>query len=998
MPPDHADPLSGARLSNSCAPARYLLPVTNWFNDMPIGFSHPVWLWLLLVLPLFFWIERRSLVLLTTSRRTLALVVRTVVFVLLVLALAGLRIERQSDRLTVLFAIDKSESVLDSEITRALEQINTAAATKRNKDSAGLIVFGDEALVERSPAEAFRVEKLESAPSRGYTDLSKAIRLAVGLFPEGSQRRLVVFTDGNENLGNAISEANIASANDIPIDIIPLKSATGEEVLVEGVGVPEKVDKKKPFDVKITVRSSVAGTAKLRLYKDKNFIGENEVQLTEGKNIFLFPQVEENPGFHTYEAMIDTLQDTVRDNNQAGAYTVVYGEPKVLLVGAPEDTQFLKEAMQIENIPADIAELPPNSAAEAENYDAIFLCNVSAERLSDAQLKLLNGYTGELGGGLAMVGGESSYGIGGYRNTPVEEALPVSMEIKNKKNFPSLGLMILIDKSGSMSGTLNGGKTKLELAVEASVAAANLLTERDHIGVIGFDSAAKWDCPFVPAKDKKRIEDNIRSLRPGGGTDAIPAFNEAIRVFSNAKLQLKHIIFVSDGMVAPGDYDRIMRDLNNLGVTVTTVGVGDDADKAFMEKVAGATGGRPYFTSDPSNVPRIFTKETVMAQRSYLIEESFTPEVYQQNEITKGIGAMPSLLGYVATEEKERSEVLLKTHKGDALMAVWRYRSGKSLAWTSDAKDRWAAQWLGWGEFKKFWGQSARWVMRNRRESDLHPHITVENGVGRITVDAVSDKGEFRNFMTLEAAVMTPTFDIKRLQLRQTAAGHYEAEFDAKQVGTYLTSVSGDQVEPAVAGASVSYPPEYQSLKPNHLLMSQVASITGGKVDPPVTDFFRRDNQRVQNVQDLWYHLLWIALVLFLYDIAVRRIFLDEEQRAQIAAFIKKLVPSAPQRATVEAVTGTLGALKARHTELREKQTVEPILPSAALNAVRVDGLERKVVASEAPVKPLRAEPTPQPASKPADATPAAQPQEATYTSRLLEARRKAQKKTTQQD
>lgn len=964
-------------------------------SGFPVTFSHPIWLLLLALIPLAWWLERRSLVLLPTGRRWLSFLLRVLIILLLILGLAGVRIQRASDKLTVIFAIDRSESISDAESARALQTVNAALATRRMKDDAGVIVFGDDALVERVPGPMAPLPKLESAPNRSYTDLSKAIRLAVGLFPEGSQRRLVLLTDGNENLGNSLTDANIAAANDIPIDVVSLKTDRGEEVVLENVIVPEKVDKNRTFEVKIVARSTYSGKATLRLYRDRNVVGQNEVQLTEGKNIFVLPQEEKDAGFHTYEAMIDTPRDSLRDNNQAGAYTVVYGESRVLLVGDEPDTRYLREAFKVEKVPVEVAESPPSSAADAENYDAIFLCNYSGERMGDAQMKLLQAYCGDLGGGLAMIGGENSFGLGGYRHTPVEEAMPVTMEIKNKKNFPSLGIVVLVDKSGSMSEALPCGKSKLELAAEAAVAASEMLTDRDSIGVIGFDSAAKWDCPFQNAGDKRHIQEYIRSLRPGGGTDAIPAFNEAIRVLGGAQLQLKHVIFISDGMVMPGDYERVVKELNSMRATITTIAIGTDADKNFMERIAQQSGGRFYFTDDPSRVPRIFTKETVLAQRSYMIEENFTPTLSQSNEISKGLGAFPVLHGYVSTEQKDRAEIVLKSHKGDPVLATWRYRMGKALAWTSDAKDRWASDWLGWEEFKKFWGQSARWVMRNKKEGALHPHVVLENGVGKVTVDAVSQRGEFVNFLNLDTSVITPGFQSRQVKLRQTAAGHYEGEFEAKEVGTYLASVSGDKVDPATAGASVSYPPEYLSSRSNHLLLSQLAAATGGKIDPLPRDIFRRDNQRIRSIHELWYHMLWLALLLFLADIAVRRVFLDAEQKEQLAAFARKMVPFANRTASAGAGE-TLDALKRRRRHVQE--SLQPTVTYSS--SVELKPVATDVTSTTATARTSQA--GAQVASKPVEAVKPAQapkassadPADETHTSRLLEARRKARERT----
>ena len=967
----------------------------DWF---PISFTHPALLALVLLAPLAWWLERRSLVLLPRGRRIASLMLRTVVILLLVLALAGMRVERRSDTVTVVFAVDRSDSVGADEVSRALGQINASLAAKRPRDMAAVVVFGEEALVEMAPGPADRVDRLDSTPRRTFTDISRAIRLAVGLFPEGTERRIVLFTDANENLANAAGDARMAAAAEIPIDVVPLRADTADEVLVEGVQVPERLEEKRPFEVRIGVRSTYAGPAVLRIFRDRAFIGQTEVELEEGKNIFAFPQDSVEPGFHTYEAMIDTTRDGIRDNNQAGAFTLVYGRPRILLVGADEDTRFLREALELEELPVETAPVPPGDLASAERYDAIMLCNVGAETVTEDEMRLLRAWCGELGGGLAMVGGGNAFGPGGWRETPVEEALPVSMDIRNKKNFPSLGLVILVDKSGSMSGTLPGsGRQKVELAAEAAVAALEVLTERDHIGVIGFDSAAKWDCPFQRAEDKAAIARVIRSLRAGGGTDAMPAFNHAIDTFRATKLQLKHVILISDGMVQPGDYDRVTRDLRELGVTVTTVGIGPDADRVFLDRLARMNDGRSYFTSDPGAVPRIFTKEAVLAQRSYLVEEPVEAVVSGSSEILKGLDALPGLTGYVATEEKDRAEVLLKSHKGDPLLAAWRFRSGKSLAWTSDARDRWAAQWVAWDGYRKFWGQATRWVMRSRRAGALTPRVTVSNGAGLVSVDAVDQRGEFVNFLALEATVVGADLEPRRVRLRQSSPGHYEAAFEARDVGAYIVSVAGEGVDTATAGASVSYSPEYRSLRTNSILAEQIAAVTGGRVAPPPADFFRPAGRAVVSPRDLWYHLVWLALMLFVADIAARRLFLDDEQRAQIAAFVGRFLPARRRVAVEPAVAEVLGALKARRGALRWRK--EPDAATAAPSAKPADD---DLMATLARIREARGTATGSPETAgPSPAAPhesdagdgAAPPpdqHEGSHTSRLLEARRRA--------
>lgn len=963
----------------------------NW----PVDFTSAAWLFLLLLVPLLWWIERHSLALLPTVRRRWALALRSSAIVLLVLALAGIRIERPSDRIAVIFAIDRSASVTEDEAAKAVALVNASLGERRAKDLAGVVVFGEEALVEEPPGPLQQLTSLVSVPGRGFSDVGAAIRLASGLFPEGAQRRLVLFSDGNENLGASASDARSAAANGITIDTVPLTPATNDEVLVEGMEIPESVEKDKPFEARIAVRSTWAGPATLRVYRNGRIAGQTEVTLSEGKNIFLYPGKIDEAGFHTYEAMLDTPRDTIRDNNMAEGHTLVAGESKVLLVGNSEDTALLREALDAEEVPVEVRRDVPVAATDAENFDAIFLVNVPGEVMTLDQMKLLRGYTGDLGGGLAMVGGQNSFGLGGYAGTPVEEALPLRMELRDKKKFPTLGLIILVDKSGSMSGTLPGSsQTKLELAAEAGVAALGQLTDRDHLGTVGFDSAAKWDVPFLPAKHRDEAARGLRSMRPGGGTDAVPAFNEAIRALGGSRLQLKHIILISDGMVQPGDFDGILARCREAGITVTAVGVGTDADRSFMESVAAGSGGRAYFTADPTAVPRIFTKEAVIAQRAYLVEETFAPKLGQPSGITRGLDAAPQLHGYVVTEAKDRAEILLQTHKDDPLLASWRFRSGKGLAWTSDARPMWSRDWAGWTGFRKFWGQGARWVMRSRKEGVLSPRISIEGGKGRIIVEAADPEGRFVNFLSLEAGVLRPDMESERVTLRQVGAGRYEGEFDARATGNYLTMVSGDGVDAATAGASVSYPEEFRASRPNHLLLSQIAAAAGGRMNPAPASFFRLEGGRVSTATDTWYHLLWVALLLFLCDIAVRRLTLDQEHMAQVRAAFARLVPfRQPAGAgTAEGAAATLGALRDRSRQVREKR--------AEISAASMPTAEAKTTETWDRLPPdqmpagqesaAAAPPVRRPEKSPASDV---NPEENSYTSRLLEARRKARER-----
>ncbi len=958
----------------------------------PVGFSKPFFLVLLLAVPVLFLIERKTLVALPLWRKRTALVMRLVIILLLIFALSGMTFFSATDQLCVLFALDRSLSIPATESERALETIREAVAAMSPDDVAGLVVFGEDVSVDSAPARAPDFAKIESAPSPYHTNIAKALRLTLGLFPEDKQKRLILFTDGNENLGNALSEAMVAAANDVPIDIVALQPAIPEEVLVSKLIVPEQVDRGKPFDVKIIIEANVDTVAMVQLFKDTNFIGAQSIQLTAGKNVFLLPQAEADPGFHTYRVVAESLRDTIPDNNTASAFTMVYGEPKVLLVGTEKNVQFVREVLEQEEILSDQTLHMPTSPAEMQSYDALFLANVSAETFSKDQLKLVKTYVHDLGGGLTMIGGEDSFGVGGYHNTPVEEALPVYMELRDKKRFPSLALIMVIDKSGSMSGEMHGA-TKMELANEAAVAAVEILTPRDQVGVIAFDSAAQWVQQLTPATEKYLIIDTIRSIRSGGGTDIYPALKNAFSALQEADVQVKHIILLSDGRTQPANFDTLVENIADEKITLSTVAIGSDADQELMGYLAEMAQGRYYFTDDPYSIPRIFTKETQLVQRSYVIEEPFVPAIVQSHEILQGLTDMgiPQLHGYVATQPKERAEVLLSTHKDDPLLAVWRYGLGKSVAFTSDAKNRWAGEWLEWQGFGKFWQQLVRWVVRQQKEGALHPHLKIEQGKGTLTVDAIDEAGKFINFLALEARIVTPEKNAFSLGMKQVAPGRYQGEFTAIEIGPYLVSTWGEELETATTGHVISYPPEFNTFTPNYFLLNQIASVSHGRLNPRPEEMFAHLGTTVRKPRPLWHELLLVALLLLPLDIAFRRVVFDRHQiETALQALARVVTLPIPKKQPVPADT-VVGTLKER----KQRISHEPKGLTIDLDALRAQAeAKRKSETPPGEVTPF-AEPAFQArepsAPKPEDKREE-KAREQSYTDRLLKARKKARK------
>ena len=958
-----------------------------------LSFARPQWLALLLLVVPVIYLARTSEAALGGWRRWASLTSRVVLVVALVLALSGAELVRLSDELVVMFLLDGSASI--DEVTRqaALENIRSAVAGLPAQHRAGLVVFGEQAAIEvppgvRSAHPALSLSKdVESVVNTELTNLARALRLALAAFPEGTGKRIVVVSDGEENLESALAEAGVARAADVLIDVLPLARFIQAEALIDKLILPAEVHEEEPFDLTVVLHSWQRGPATVRLFRDGHYLGDLQTTLTGGTDVLRIPQRLTEPGFYTYEVVLAAQADEELRNNRAIAFTQIKGTPRVLYAeGKTDQTHYLASALTTSGLVVDTATAGafPATLAELQHYDAILLSDIAATHLSDRQLAQLKTYVEDLAGGLGMVGGEDSFGLGGYYKTPVEEALPVSMDARKKRQMPSLAMVLCIDKSGSMTETTITGEEKVELAKASAVLTLELLAPWDKLGVVAFDTSPRWAVPLVDASETDAIVAKVGTIRAGGGTSIYPALAETERQLAQTEAMLKHVILLSDGMSSPGDFETLARKMREEGITLSTVAIGADADQEFMYQLARLGGGQYYYTEDLSVIPRIFTKDTLIASKSLLVEEPFQPQLQTPSQLVRGIdwGQAPPLLGYVDTRAKPRAQVVLASHRGDPLLATWRFGLGKSLAFTSDCKARWAQQWLQWPGYEALWAQAVRWLGRERGGgAALQSTVSVEGAEGRITVDAVDEGGNFLNFLQLAARLVGPDLKGTSLPLRQTGPGRYEARFPASREGYYfvtLADTGGTFLD--TAGACVNYPAEFRRLTPNLPLLRQLAERTGGEMRADLSGVFRSTGRAARRLRSIWPELLVAALLLLVADVAIRRFVL-----------VPELLPAwMRERRRVEAIP-VLARLQARRAQLRTLEFPSAQAPDEAgserAETQRTEVLERITAMAAASREPTAREKEVS-LEEVRDGT-----EEIEYTARLLAAKRRAQRK-----
>ena len=891
-------------------------------SDLHYGleFTHPGWLAALLAVLWVVWYFRRSLVDFSRWQRVVSTTVRIAIVLLLVLALAGLTLLRPTARQFVIVVVDQSLSVGDEGLQGAVDANATkkdsaadrflddllAAKVIGSEDRIALIPFGvrpgvvselksgellvvsgaldrQVALTRNSP-----LTTNNSSPADG-TDIAAAIDAAAAAMPPDYVPRMLLLTDGNQTRGDALQAALATSSRGrrreaIPITTIPLPTRDDPEVQMSAVKVPAQVREGEPFFVEVVIDSNHDDDGLIEVFRGAHKVLSETRLLKKGENRFRFPQSIQRERLAEYAARISGVkQDTLVDNNSDNGLVFTTGKPRVLLIDSdPKQTEHLVFALQQEDIQIDVRppQGMPEDLADLQNYELLALSNVPATSLTQRQMELARTYVQDLGGGFVMLGGDQSFGLGGYYKTVLEEILPVRSDFEKEKEKPSLAMVLVVDRSGSMAGQ------KLEMAKEAAKAAAELLGPKDQIGVICFDEAFYWVSQLQSASNKGRIADEISGIQVGGGTSLYPPMEEAYQSLVNAVSKLKHVIVLTDGISNPGDFEGLAQNMASARITCSTVGVGDGAANDLLETIDRIGQGRHFAATDPASLPQIFAKETLTVSKAAINEQPFIPQVIRPTQALAGINfeSAPFLLGYVMTRPKPTCELILASEQGDPVLAWWRYGLGTTVAFTSDAKSRWAAEWLTWPDFSKFWAQTIRHAMRKNDAKGITVEVAQRARRATVTLDAVDPSGRFLNGAESELTVIDPRLGERKLPLIQTAPGRYVAEFDTPNSGAYHLNLSqrtangGPVIHQQTRGLTVGYSDELRLRPTNTELLQQIATATGGRFDPQPREALldapaaAASPRLAQQARPLWPELVMLALVLFVFDVALRRI------------------------------------------------------------------------------------------------------------------------------
>jgi len=761
-----------------------------------------------------------------------ALVGRVLVAMLLGIALFDLPLRRTDTDITTAYLVDVSGSTSTEARRRAFSIVLSSRELNQNDEDARLFLFAGDVAAREFSSESEPILRLQPDQTR----IDRAIRVAAASLPATGDRRIILLSDGNQTAGSAGQAVEDAHSAGIRISTIAVGGGRRDpaDAVLSGLSVPSAIPPEGIYEIVVAI-SGGTGPGILRIERNGAQIAERELLLDGPDAIVRIPDRAPAVGIVRYRAVLESAIDPVVQNNDYRAITRVDGPASILYIGPESDRPFARalraggSALR-EISPAELSRNP----LDLLPYRAIVLDDLAASSLSISHMEALERYVREIGGGVVFLGGPRSLAAGDYRGTAVEELLPLSMDVAMPVQIPSLTMLFLIDKSGSMNSSSRRDVSKLRVVQEAVLASLEVMQPNQLVGVMSFDSDYELIVPLTRAGDRTTIVDGIRTLAGGGGTVLDAALQEAGRILGATESGVRHIVILSDGLVRDAPFRPLVRSLREGSITVSTISVGNDADRELMRLVAEEGAGRSYHSDGLDDIPRIFAEEANLVSRMIAVEETIFPSSTRDAEaLGLALDPLPPVDGFVLTYPKAPTRRLWSAAEGQPLLAVWRYGLGRSAAFTSSLDAVWGRRWVEWSELPRFAAQLLDWVGGPSGSLLIEAEREAETITVRLEDSAWTDRSGALRPPVLSILDGSGTITLGEMAAR--APGSYE--YRATSSADVVVRVDGADGVSAFDPVALAPPQEYRQVSVNRPLLAELARRGGGVfLDAPVSE------------------------------------------------------------------------------------------------------------------------------------------------------------------
>ncbi|MFQ6052013.1 MAG: VWA domain-containing protein [Candidatus Hydrothermarchaeota archaeon] len=799
-------------------------------------------LWLSLLVPLailYYYLLHRSEKTFLGNKRFIILFLRFLVLALIVLSIVGVYSFETStvEKPTLYILLDKSKSMMLYNANNQTNNLYSFFGEEIGKENVKLISFSPE----------YR------------TSIGKAIQDAA-LKMEGG--KILLISDGQNNYGKDPIEASmIARERGISIYALGITKYRSDVAITDLI-LPEKSYPGSPIAIKSKIKNFGNLTAEydFKLFIDDRLVyNVHKVQKKESE-IIEYTYKTNDEGFHTIKAVIEPKNDYFPDNNVRYASLEIVERPKIIYISSDSSNYIINE---IKN-DYILTKASSTSIDDLNKYDAVILDNIPLNRISYSMISELRDYVRE-GRGLLVIGGDKSFDYGSYYKSSLEKILPVTSSPEPKRREERLGIVFVLDISGS-TGQAFGGASKLDLEKAIAINLINDLNPRDFVGVIAFDVDPYVIKDFSPITDMGDLTEKISRLSSGEGTYITPALIKANNLLSGYSGK-KYIVLISDGLTAFPE--EAIQYAETSGTPIYTIGVGSDTYEPFMQALARKTGGE-YFR--PTAYQRL---SFFLGKKEEEKKERYSLQILDEEHfITKDIEISSSVSGFNLVSKKPGAQSLIATDDMNMILTVWHYGLGRVAAYTTDNGNSWGYPFITWKDHPKLMKNIINWIIGDLEYRKPIKIISRNSELGENIILNIMTSFPMKNVELYERS------ENKALKLEQIDLNLYQYSFRPNHTGFFLFKVYGDKMNSDEEGVSVNYPEEIKELNPDTETLKKICSITGGKyydfkeINSLKKDLLREIEETKQfetKVENLWEVLVKAALFLFFFEILLRR-------------------------------------------------------------------------------------------------------------------------------
>ncbi|MCL1910135.1 MAG: VWA domain-containing protein, partial [Kiritimatiellaeota bacterium] len=636
---------------------------------------------------------------------------RAAVLALLVLALARpvARLPRRGGAVIVL--ADRSASLPAAELA-AQEKIIGALASRRPADGKIAVVsFAEKAYAEHPP---------QAAPFKGFSavhnpdasNLADTLALAKTIAPERAPVRALVLSDGR-------ASGEIPRPSSFPIDYRFQSRRGSGDLAIMRVEAPQTLRPDEAMLATAFVSSPDEREIAYTLRRGAAVVAQGRRVVPRGISHLVFRDMPPNndaavAGYELrLESVDDALIDPIPENNTARFLVRVKEEKPLLHVAAD-----LRSALTFTGVKSVPPEQCDFSLASLAGYSGVVLENVRADAIGSANLANIAAWVEHSGAGVLMTGGANSFGMGGYYKSPIEDILPVSMELRREHRKYSMAVVIVMDRSGSMGMPVAGGKTKMDMANLGCMEVLGLLSPQDEISVIVVDTAPHVILPMMSAGAAQAERGHIMAIQSmGGGIYVYDGLVAGLKELKKSSAGIRHFILFSDAADSekPGDYRKLMAAATAEGITFSVIALGTrrDCDAELLDDIARIGGGTIAFSDDAREIPRLFAQDTITMSRNTLVEDTVAPVFTRALPLLSDTlpATAPPLGGYNLTYlVPDATAVAFSDDENTAPLVAFRPAgTGRAIVFTGETDGKYSGAFAKWEHAAEFHAALARW-------------------------------------------------------------------------------------------------------------------------------------------------------------------------------------------------------------------------------------------------------------------------------------------------